>query len=237
MSGFPLRQLLRSPLTLILLGVLLAIELGRQWMMADGSGLYPLLGLSRDGLSRGFVWQLLSHGMVHGGGVHLAMNSLILLTMGSRLEWMLGRWGLSLVLLAGVLMGGLLHLALSADILIGASGGALALLLCHTTLSPDSRWLLPFPVSGKNLGRGILMASLILLLLTPGLGLPVLASWGQVLADAGLSSLFWISHPCHLAGGLAGWMMGRWILRPRVTLASLQRDRARREGPGPESRA
>ena len=32
-----------------------------------------------------------------------------------------------------------------------------------------------------------------------------------------------------IGGGLAGWWYGRWLLRPRVTLASLRRDRERRE--------
>lgn len=234
MVGFQLRQFLRAPLTLILLGVLIAIEVLKQLVVADPSGLYSVLGLSRGGIGSLSLWQWLSYGLIHGSWAHLAMNGLLLLAVGSRLEWMVGRRPMVLLLLAGVLGGGLFHLALSADVLIGASGGMLALWLCHTTLSPESRWLVPFPVSGKNLGLGLLSASLILTLLAPSLELPLLAKWGHALVDAGLNSLFEISHPCHLGGALVGWLGGRWLLRPRVSLASLQRDRARREAPDPD---
>jgi membrane associated rhomboid family serine protease len=43
------------------------------------------------------------------------------------------------------------------------------------------------------------------------------------------SWIFEIGHACHLGGGLAGWLMGLWILRPRITLEELQKERARRE--------
>jgi membrane associated rhomboid family serine protease len=40
---------------------------------------------------------------------------------------------------------------------------------------------------------------------------------------------FRIGHACHFGGGLAGWIYGRWLLRPRVSLKQLERSRARRE--------
>jgi membrane associated rhomboid family serine protease len=37
-----------------------------------------------------------------------------------------------------------------------------------------------------------------------------------------------MGHACHFGGALAGWLYGRWMLRQRVTLEKLRRDRARR---------
>lgn len=234
MAGSPLRLLIKSPLALSLIGALVAIELLCRFVFTDLTSLYTQFGLSREGISSFALWQLVSYSLLHGSWVHLLMNILLLVAVGLRLQWMVGRRVLWRVLALGVVAGGVGHLLSSPDVLIGISGGMLALLLCHTTLSPESRWLMPVPISGKNLGRGLMLASLVLSLLTPGSGLPWLGTWGAWLVDAGLGEIFDISHGCHLGGAVAGWLCGRWMLRPRVSLASLQRDRARREGTSPQ---
>jgi hypothetical protein len=38
-----------------------------------------------------------------------------------------------------------------------------------------------------------------------------------------------MGHACHFGGGMAGWLFGRWLLRPRISLERLRRDRERRE--------
>lgn len=190
---------------------------------------YLNVGLSRDGLMSLKLWQLLSCGVLHGGKAHLAVNVLLLLLLGSKVEHISGRAGMLRVFVAGTLGGAVMHLCSSHFILVGASAGALALLLYLTTLSPESRLLMPFRVTGKNLGRGIIIASLLLLLLDPATMAPVLKDVGGRLVRHDMGWLFSISHASHLGGALAGWMLARWMLRPRVTLQQLQRDRARRE--------
>jgi len=190
---------------------------------------YQFFGLSMEGMRSLRLWQLLSYAGFHGSWMHWAMNGALLLVLGSRIETMLGKWMLINVLIAGVFTGGFLHVLTSANVLIGASGGVFALALCLTTLSPESRFLIPFRVSGKNLGRGVMAASLILTLLDPVFGVPVLAAGGKELVELGFGSLFQISHACHFGGALAGWLIARWLVRPRVSLKSLRRERARRE--------
>lgn len=186
------------------------------------------LGLSREGVLSGKIWQIFTYGFLHGGWWHVGVNAIFVLVIGSRVELIAGRKATLVTLLAGILGGGLCQLLLGTGLLVGFSGACLALLLLLTTLSPESR-MFPLPVSGKSLGLGILLGEFFLALIDPALKLPGFSGIGEILAEQGMGSLFQLGHACHLGGGLVGWLYGRWILRPRVTLDRLRRDRARRE--------
>jgi len=88
----------------------------------------------------------------------------------------------------------------------------------------------PIPVSGKNLGLGILISSLLLYLMTPGLKVPLLSGVGHQLVGVGYADIFQMAHISHLGGAVFGWVFVRWMLRPRVSLESLRREREKREG-------
>lgn len=205
----------------------------QMWVSVKGgpeylSEWFETLGLSREGFLSGKIWQLLSYGFLHGTWWHAGLNAMLVLALGSRVEHVAGAAVMMRAVVAGVVAGGVAHLVAGSGLLVGLSGGCLALLLLLVTLSPQSR-MCPLPVSGKNLGIGILLTALALALLHPALGLPGLSTVGRMLENHGMGGWFKIGHACHLGGGLAGWLYGRWILRPRVTLVSLRRDRARRE--------
>ena len=194
---------------------------------------FETFGLSRHEVIAGKIWQIFTYGFLHGGWLHVTLNSLFLLLIGSRIEHMTGHAGMVRAAVLGVLGGGISHLVLApggagAPLLVGLSGACVALLLLLTTLSPQSR-MMPIPISGKSLGLGILTAELTLALIDPNLGIPGLWTLGKWLADHGQGAWFQVGHACHFGGGLAGWMLGRWLLRPRVTLKRLRRDRERRE--------
>jgi membrane associated rhomboid family serine protease len=195
---------------------------------ADLGWWFENFGLSREGVFAGKIWQLLSYGFLHGGWWHAALNSLMVLLIGSRIEHVAGSAAMVRCTMFGILTGGLVHLVLGAGLLVGLSGGCFALLLLLATLSPQSR-MFPLPLSGRSLGGGVMLAALILALINPDARVPVFAPLGRMLADHGMGSWFKIGHACHFGGGLAGWFHGLWILRPRITLARLRRDRARRE--------
>ena len=198
------------------------------------SGAYRMFGLSREGFFSGDLWELLTYALLHGSWLHVLTNALLLVMLGGRIERILG-WRPALkILTGGVALGGVFHLLLAPDgagseILVGASGGVMAWLLALTTLSPESR-MWPLPVSGRNVGLGLLIGSGLLALCHPALGIPGLSALGRWATNAGLASLVGVGHACHLGGGIAGWLAGRWILRPRLTKADLVRARARREG-------
>lgn len=194
---------------------------------------YEWLGLSREGILSGKVWQLFTYGFLHGNWWHACLNALFLLLIGSRIENMVGRATLVKATVFGILGGALGHLALApgaagSPLVVGMSGGCLGLLILLTTLSPQSR-MMPIPVSGKSLGLGILTAELILALIHPALGVPGFSAVGNWTVNQGMGGWFNVAHACHFGGGIAGWLYGRWLLRPRVSLVSLRRDRERRE--------
>ena len=225
-----LDQLRRSPLSWTWFGLVVGIQI----LVAIGGGVdrlagyFETFGLSRTEFLTGKFWQPLTYGLLHGAWWHAGLNALFVLLIGSRIEYICGRAVLLKAILGGVILGGLVHLLLGSGLLVGLSGACMALLILLTTLSPQSR-MFPLPISGKSLGLGILIAELALALIDPALGLPGFSSVGKLLVSNGMGSWFQMGHACHFGGGLAGWACGRWMLRPRVTLDRLRRDRARRE--------
>jgi membrane associated rhomboid family serine protease len=231
------RQIGKSPASwawaVTILGIQLLVAVMGGQDQQPVRGWFEALALSREQFFTGRIWQIFSYGLLHGVWWHAAVNALFVLVVGSRIEHMVGRAAMVKAVVAGVVGGGIGHLMLAAGgaeapLLVGLSGGCLSLLLLLTTLSPQSR-MMPIPISGKSLGVGILTAELILALLDPALGFPGFVVAGKAMADHGMGSWFQMGHACHFGGGVAGWIMGKWLLRPRITLKRLRRDRERRE--------
>lgn len=189
---------------------------------------YEAFGLSRETLFAGEIWRLGTHAWLHGDWWHVALNAMLVLVFGARIEHIAGHAVVMRAMVAGLIAGGLLHVLMAQGLLIGFSGAVMALLILLVTLSPESR-MFPLPVSGKSLGLGIMAAALVFAMIHPDGGVPWLNRLGRWLDQLGMGSWFQLGHACHLGGGLAGWGIGRWMLRPRISLARLQRDRAKRE--------
>ena len=182
--------------------------------------LYEDLGLTGGALRRGWIWTLVTYALLHGSWSHVLLNAWFLGWFGSRVAWILGTSAFWRVLAAGVLGGALVHLGLGPPgTLVGVSGGISALVLWVCTVSPESR-MWPVPLSARSFGLGLLLASGCLAVLSLLAG-P--AGWG----DAGL---FRVSHACHFGGGLAGWALARWTLRPRAGRSELRTRRQKGEG-------
>ena len=196
---------------------------------------YILLSLTKPNFLSGDFWQPLTYALIHANWPHLILNGAGILLLGSKLEHIAGKRTIRVLAFAAALAGGFLFLALSRDIdpknpqwLVGSSAVFFAFLVLITTLSPESRFF-PFFVSGRSLGIGVILANLLLALLNPDLPTGPLARLGSQLSDL-FPGLFRIGHACHLGGSLAGYLAGRFLLRPRVSIQSLRRDREKREG-------
>jgi membrane associated rhomboid family serine protease len=94
-----------------------------------------------------------------------------------------------------------------------------------TTLSPESKFF-PVFLSGKTLGMAIMLSNLLFAVLNPALPTGAIAKFGQEIANH-IPNLFNTSHACHLGGSLVGWIYGIHMLRPRVSLKTLQQRRKR----------
>jgi len=189
--------------------------------------------LQPDGISQGKLWLLLTHGLLHGALWHLGLNVLALWMLGRQAAWEMGHAHLLRVLVLGILGGGVFHLlycSISGQNfpLVGISGGLCGILGLLTCVSPDSK-MWPLPVSGKNAWLGFSLASVVLLLIDPALKVPIISVAGSRIDTALAGQLFILAHACHLGGLVVGWCYGKWCLRERVSLATLQRQRERNE--------
>lgn len=231
-----LKSLITSPASLTIVATLWSIQMVIPDPSAGSDAAFAVFGtfgLRAETLSSGSIWQIFTYGLLHGGYLHVVVNAIGVLLIGSRIERILGPTAMLRACVFGIIGGGILHLIhapddQSAPILVGFSGAVMALLLMLTTLSPDSRvW--PLPLRARSLGIGLLAAEGILALIDPALGIPYLSQVGKIIVHYGGGPWFEIAHACHFGGGLAGWFYARWFLRNRTTQKSLRRARERGE--------
>lgn len=220
-----LRQIRHAPASwtwvILILGIQALVTAVGGPNQSPAAAWFVALGLNREGILAGKLWQLISYALLHGSLTHAVLNSLLLLLLGSRIERIAGPRTMVKAMTFGIIGGAIGHLLLSAGgvgapLLVGLSGGCVGLLLLLTTLSPDSR-MMPLPISGRNLGIGILTAELFLALIDPALDLPLASGLGKSLVVHGMGAWFQVGHACHFGGGIAGWFYGRWLLRLPIT--------------------
>ncbi len=236
------RQLKSAPCTWQLVRVLLIIQAAPViWDLIDPSAgklslAQEFLGLTQVRLFSGKVWQPFTYAVIHVNWAHLLANVACIILLGPKLEHIVLKRSFWLLCLYSALAGGLFFLLLTPvptpgelpPTLVGASSVCFAFLVFLTTLSPGSRFL-PLFLSGRTIGIAIILTNLLLALLNPDLPTAPLAEFGKQLTENGFEELFKVSHACHLGGSLVGFFYGKWLLRPRVTLKSLQQTRAKKE--------
>ncbi len=175
---------------LILLAVAFLIQNGLEKFYPGFVERY--LTLSREGLARGYFWQVGTYIFLHGGFVHLLVNCLGLFFAGREVEALCGPRHFLRIFFLGGIIGGLVQLAAGpAGIeLVGASGGVCAVLLAFTTLMPEMEiaallfFVIPVRMKAKWLGRAVILLSI---------GFAVFGGQGN------------IGHMAHLGGAIVGW--------------------------------
>lgn len=185
----------KSPVTLVLFGINLAFFITEEiFRLFFESSLFPLLALSREGLSEGGWWQLVTHAFLHGNLFHLMVNMVALWFTGPILEEILGGIRYLLLYLGGAFIGGVVQtFAATGSIdLVGASGAVCALLVGFGTLLPR------------------LQITALMFFVIPVKMKAATLSWLVVVT----SFLFWlfgiekgIGHLAHLGGGIAGFLI------------------------------
>ncbi|MBL9170167.1 MAG: rhomboid family intramembrane serine protease [Verrucomicrobiales bacterium] len=149
-----------------------------------------------DVLGRGFIWQLVTFQLLHGGPIHLLFNLLGVWFFGRAVESIHGPVRmLQLFFLSGI-AGGLLQILVSLIIpgwsspVVGASAGTMGFLAAFCLLEPSGTVILYFvPVQAR-------------IVLYISLGLSLFLTLVPI--DAGMA------HPAHLGGLLAGMAIIRY---------------------------
>ncbi len=142
--------------------------------------LSSIFGLSGAGLAEGWWWQLITHQFLHGNGVHLFVNMLMLWFVGRDMEEVVGRAGFLGLYFGGGIAGGLCQLPFLAPggVLIGASGSVCAVLLALTTMFPKVTvtallfFVIPVRLKAGLLGVVVVAGSILLWVsgLAPNIG-------------------------------------------------------------------
>lgn len=183
-----------TPVTRIVLGVVVAVS-GLALVLPQD---VLLLRLAKDdaAIRAGEWWRLVTAGLVHGGGLHLAMNAWVLSSLGAFVERLLGPRRMLAVLWGGVLTGSLASFAMSRGVSVGISGGLFALVGALLVVGLRHRNALP-PPARRMLVRA--PVEVIVLNLALGLAVPM------------------IDNAAHLGGLAGGVLLGLALgTRPEV---------------------
>lgn len=155
--------------------------------------------VSWAGLKVGKIYLLVTSMFVHGGIIHILGNMLIVYFFGTRLLEFFGPKHFLGVYFAGGICGALLQLAASPGTsLIGASGGAFALVCAFATILPQMEivaalyFVVPVRLKMKWLGFGLAIGSLLLAGMKHAFG--IFAEYG---------------HLAHFGGCVLGWYYAR----------------------------
>lgn len=169
--------------------------------------------LSTDGLLHGFVWQLITFQFMHGGYLHLLLNSVAIYCFGRALEEMLGWRTFLKIYFASGIIGGLVQILCAilwphhfGNAVMGASAGGFGLIAAFTALFPDATLtllvLFVIPVNLK--AKFVLLGSV---------GLALYGILGAVFG----TNFSIVAHAAHLGGMLTGIVYVRWLVLKRRT--------------------
>lgn len=150
--------------------------------------------LSQTGISRGFLWQLITFQFIHGNLLHLLFNCWGLYLFGRSIEESQGKAGFFRVYFLSGVAGGLLHVIIAWGLngntipmlMVGASAGVYGLIAVFARLWPDTPLMMfPIPITIK------VKHLFFILLAIAGLGLIFSRGSG-------------VSHAGHFGGAIAG---------------------------------
>lgn len=163
-------------------------------------GIWNYLALSSEGLSHGYVWQLITFQFLHGGVLHLFCNLAGIWWVGNYLESLMGGRRLLIAWVGCGTIGGIAEAILQAvfpsyfgGAVVGASAGIAGLLSIFCLLNRDARILFMFVIPIRAIhylyGFGVFCLFFILVPAMPG-----------------------IAHAAHLFGLLSGvyWVRQGW---------------------------
>jgi membrane associated rhomboid family serine protease len=195
----------RWPATIAIL-VLNVVVFGVQFVAERFFPTYPFyehFALSLDGLKSGFIWQLLTFQLLHGGFLHIFLNSWAIFVFGREVEISIGSARMLVLYFVSGVAGGLLQMfgvwlmpQHFGDVpVVGASAGAFGLVAAYAVLFPNRVLLLLlfFVLPLKMRAKTLLWVSLAVAIVG------IIWPFGN------------IGHAAHLGGILSGYAFARLL--------------------------
>ncbi len=189
---------------------------------AGSDWIIKFLGLSLENLGNGYLWTIVTYAFIHSPTFlfHILFNLLIIFFMGRALEDSLNRSGFLFLYFFAVVLGALAWLAIQVITnappggpLVGASAGALCLLLYFCLLQPDRPLtFLLFFIIPITLKPKWIIAFIV--------GIDLFGFLFFELPDS--RHLYGVAHSAHLGGILAAWIFYRLSSRGRHQSVSRQ---------------
>jgi len=175
-----------------------------------GGGATAWLSANRPDVLDGEVWRLLSAGFTHEDPWHLVFNMLMLGFFGHVVEQRLGHRGMTALVLAAVVLGNALFVALFANPhgVIGFSGAGYAIIVAFATIAPHARVIfIIFPMPAWLLvsilvGIGVLSS-------LSGRSGGVAHEVHLVGAALGFVSIYWQARLARIRRRMFGWLATR----------------------------
>lgn len=169
--------------------------------------LEAFFALSPVHLQSGYVWTLLTYGFLHGHFLHILFNMLIVFLFGREILPLLGNKRFGQLYLGAILTGGLAWLLLNLNgqiPLIGASAGAIALLIFFACLYPNREvtfllfLIIPVRIKPKYVAYFVV-------------GMDVFGLVAFELASRPGFFGEYTAHSAHLGGALAAWFYFKYV--------------------------
>jgi membrane associated rhomboid family serine protease len=166
------------------------------------------LALSKEGIERGFVWQLLTYQFLHAGLLHLFFNGWAIFAFGRELETLLGAKKFLALFFSSGIVGGVFQVLaaifwpqLFGGSVVGASACAFGLVAAFAMIFPEREltmlifFVIPVHLRAKTL-----------LLICAGLAL-----CGVVFSESIMGGH--VANAAHLGGMAMGWFFVRKIMQ------------------------
>ncbi len=166
----------------------------------EPAGISKWLALTREGLRKGWLWQLITFQFLHGSLLHLGFNLLVFWWCGNFCERVLGRNRFLIALLGCGALGGMAQGVLMfydpykfGFVTVGASAGISGLLAIFSMLQRDQEvhLYMLIPIRAIMLLYGLIALSVFCIVFPPGDGVAYASHLGGLLAGVAWVKLGW----------------------------------------------
>jgi rhomboid protease GluP len=185
--------------TMIILTINVGLYLAT--MVSQDGGIYDAGAKDRVAiLIRGEWWRLVTAGFLHGGLLHIAMNSWVLFDLGAQVEEVYGASRMIVVYFLGTVFGFLLSALFVNAPSVGASAGIMGLIGAMIALG----------VRNRHSSAGAAMRGMYI-------------RWAVYILILGVVPIFHIDNAAHIGGLAAGFGVAWLAGTPRIATAPSER--------------